>query len=154
MKAQREKEINKMIIDNIFYNTENPLGNRTIIPKQAGLYLVGNVILNPVTEETFYLIKIGMSTNLYNRMKDYSTSNPMMFHIDYKIIEDDADYSKMNRYKRTALIGKKVKFIEEEYHRAMEKLNFTHFEYAQEWFIVSKEVYLEICTKKFNFFTI
>ena len=78
-----------MIIDNIFYNTENPLGNRIAIPKQAGLYLVGNVILNPITGETFYLIKVGMSTNLYNRMKEYSTSNPMMFHIDYKIIEDE-----------------------------------------------------------------
>lgn len=143
-----------MIVDNIFYNTENPLGNRTTIPKQAGLYLVGNVVLNPITAETFYLIKIGMSTNLYNRMKDYSTSNPMMFHIDYKIIEDDEDYGRMNRYKKTALIGKKVKPIEEQYHRAMEELNFTHFEYAQEWFIVNKEVYFEICTKKFDFFTI
>lgn len=143
-----------MIIDNIFYNIENPLGNRTAIPKQAGLYLVGNVVFNPITEETFYLIKIGMSTNLYNRMKDYSTSNPMMFHIDYKIIEDDEDYGNIAKYKRTALVGKKVKSVEEQYHRAMERLHFTHFEYAQEWFIVSKEVYFEICTKKFDFFTI
>jgi hypothetical protein len=143
-----------MIIDNIFYNTENPLGNRTIIPKQGGLYLVGNVVLNPVTEETFYLIKIGMSANLYNRMKQYSTSNPMMFHIDYKVIEDDADYRKVASYKRTAMVGRKIKPIEEQYHKAMEELNFTHFEYAKEWFIVSKEIYSEICTKKFDFFTI
>lgn len=141
-----------MIIDNVFYNTENPLGSRAAIPKKGGLYLVGNVVLNPVTNEAFYLIKVGMSTNLYNRMTDYSTSNPMMFHIDYKIIEDDVDYSKVASYRKTTLRGRKIKPIEEQYHKAMEELNFTHFEYAKEWFIVSKEIYFEICAKKFDFF--
>lgn len=142
-----------MIIDNIFYNTENPLGNRMVIPKQAGLYLVGNVALNPTTGEVFYLVKVGMSTNLYDRMKTYSTSNPMMFNIDYLIIEDDEDYSKVPSYRRTTLKGRKIKPIEKQYHKAMEKLNFAHCEYAEEWFVVSKETYLEICAKKFNFFT-
>lgn len=141
-----------MIIDNVFYNTENPLGNRAVIPKEAGLYLVGNVALNPVTGEVFYLVKVGMSSNLYDRMKNYSTSNPMMFHIDYLIIEDDMDYSKVASYKRATLRGRKIKPIEELYHREMERLNFAHCEYAKEWFIVSKETYHEICTKKFNFF--
>ncbi len=141
-----------MIIDNVFYNTENPLGSRTVIPKKGGLYLVGNVVLNPVTNEAFYLIKVGMSTNLYNRMTNYSTSNPMMFHIDYKVIEDDEDFSKIASYKRTTFRGRKIKPIEEQYHKAMEELNFTHFEYAKEWFIVSKEIYFEICAKKFDFF--
>ena len=142
-----------MIINNIFYNTENPLGNRTVIPKQAGLYLVGNVALNPTTGEVFYLVKVGMSANLYDRMKTYSTSNPMMYNIDYLIIEDDEDYSKVPSYRRTTLKGRKIKPIEEQYHKAMEELNFAHCEYAKEWFVVSKETYLEICTKKFNFFT-
>jgi hypothetical protein len=141
-----------MIIDNIFYNTENPLGNRAVIPKRAGLYLVGNVVLNPATGEVFYLVKIGMSANLYDRMRTYASSNPMMFHIDYKIIEDDADFSKVSAYKRTTLRGRKIKPIEEQYHKAMEELSFTHFEYAKEWFIVSKEIYFEICAKKFDFF--
>ena len=143
-----------MIIDNVFYNTENPLGNRAAIPKQAGLYLVGNVVLNPMTGEIFYLVKVGMSANLYDRMRTYSTSNPMMFHIGYKIIEDDMDYSKVASYKRTTLRGRKIKPIEEQYHKAMEELNFSHLEYAKEWFIVSKEIYSEICTKKFDFFNL
>lgn len=141
-----------MIIDNIFYNTENPLGNRAVIPKQGGLYLVGNVVLNPMTGEIFHLVKIGMSSNLYDRMKTYATSNPMMYHIDYLIIDDDTDYSKVPSYNRTRFKGRKIKPIEEQYHKAMEELNFAHFEYAKEWFIVSEETYLEICTKKFNFF--
>lgn len=141
-----------MIINNTFYNIENPLGNRAVIPKQAGLYLVGNVVLNPISGEVYYLIKVGMSANLYDRMKSYSTSNPMMFHIDYLIIEDDTDYDKIPTYKRTTLKSRKIKPIEEQYHKAMEDLNFTHFEYAQEWFLVSQETYLEICAKKFGFF--
>ena len=143
-----------MIINNVFYNTENPLGNREVIPKQGGLYLVGNVALNPVTGEVFHLVKVGMSANLYDRMKNYSTSNPMMFHIDYLIIEDDVDYSKVPSYKRTTLKGRKIKPIEEQYHKAMENLNFARCEYAKEWFVVSKETYHEICAKKFNFFNI
>ena len=141
-----------MIINNTFYNIENPLGNRAVIPKQAGLYLVGNVVLNPISGEVYYLIKVGMSANLYDRMKSYSTSNPMMFHIDYLIIEDDVDYDKVPSYKRTTLKSRKIKPIEEQYHKAMENLNFTRFEYAQEWFLVSKEIYLDICAKKFGFF--
>lgn len=143
-----------MIIDNTFYNIENPLGNRTTIPKKAGLYLVGNVVLNPITGEVFHLIKIGMSSNLYDRMKSYSTSNPMMFHIDYKIIEDDMDFNKVPSYRRATLRGRKIKPIEEQYHKEMEKLSFTHFEYAKEWFIVNKETYFEICNKKFDFFNL
>lgn len=143
-----------MIIDNIFYNIENPLGNRVTIPKQGGLYLVGNVVLNPITGEAFHLVKIGMSSNLYDRMKNYSTSNPMMFHIDYKVIEDDTECNKIPSYRRATVRGRKIKPIEEKYHKAMEELNFTHFEYAKEWFIVDKETYLEICAKKFNFFNV
>lgn len=143
-----------MVVNNIFYNVENPLGNRETIPKQAGLYLVGNVVLNPMTDKIFYLIKIGMSANLYDRMKTYSTSNPMMFHIAYKIIEDNMDYSKIASYKRTTLRGRHIKPIEEQYHKAMEELNFVRCEYAKEWFIVSKETYLEICAKKFDFFNL
>lgn len=143
-----------MIIDNIFYNTENPLGDRGVIPKEAGLYLVGNVVLNPTTGEVFHLIKIGMSANLYDRMKTYSTANPMMFHIDYLILEDNEDYSKIPRYKMVTFKNRKLKPIEAQYHKAMEKLNFARFEYAKEWFLVSEEAYLEICNKKFDYFDI
>lgn len=142
-----------MILDNIFYNVENPLGNRKVIPKEPGLYLIGNTIFNPMTETQFFLVKIGMSTNIYNRMKSYSTENPMVFHIDYKIISCDG-YDNIPRYGRRSQISEKVKEIEALYHQAMEKMNFHRFEYAQEWFIVDRETYLEICEKKFDFFKI
>jgi hypothetical protein len=142
-----------MILDNVFYNVENPLGNRKEIPKEPGLYLVGNTIFNPMTETQFFLVKIGMSTNTYNRMVSYSTQNPMMFHIDYKIINCDS-YDNIPRFRRRSQVSEKVKEIETLYHQAMEKMNFHRFEYAQEWFIVDRETYMKICEKKFDFFKI
>ena len=141
--------------DGVFYNVENPMGHRGSIPHSGGLYLVGNTVFNPISGEQFFMVKIGMSTNIYNRMKDYSTNNPMMFHIGYKLINcDNIDLSNYPRYKRTIVIGKYIKSIEEQYHKAMEAHKFCHFEYAQEWFIVDKATYMEICEKKFDFFNI
>jgi hypothetical protein len=116
------------------------LGRKEYIPHRGGLYLVGNTVFNPITGEQYFMIKIGMSTNIYNRMRGYSTDNPMMFHIDYKLIDcGNAEY---------------IKDIEEQYHKAMMARKFCHFEYSQEWFIVDKKTYMEICEKKFDFFHI
>ena len=139
----------------IFYNTENPMGRREAIPHCGGLYLVGNTIFNPVTNEQFFMVKIGMSTNIYNRMKTYATSNPMMFHIGYKIVDcDSLNLNSYPSYKRKAIQSRHIKEFEEQYHKAMEACKFCHFEYAQEWFIVDQKTYLEICEKKFDFFNI
>ena len=141
--------------ESVFFNVENPLGNRNAIPKQGGLYLVGNSIFNPFTQEQFFMVKVGMSTNLYDRMKGYSTSNPMMFHIGYKVIDcENLDFNGCPRYKRTNVKGRHIKAYEEKYHAFMDAKNFVHFEYAKEWFIVDKETYLKICEKKFDFFDI
>ena len=139
----------------VFYNVENPMGRREVIPHTGGLYLVGNTVFNPMTGEQFFMVKVGMSTNIYNRMKGYSTENPMMFHIGYKTINcDNVDLSNYPSYKKTNAIGKYIKSIEEQYHKVMEERKFCRFEYAQEWFIVDKETYMEICEKKFDFFNI
>ncbi len=139
----------------VFYNVENPMGRRESIPHCGGLYLVGNTIFNPLTGEQFFLIKVGMSTNIYDRMKSYHSQNPMMFHIGYKIIEcDKIDLSKYPSYRRANAVGRYIKTIEEQYHQAIESMKFCRFEYAQEWFIVDKETYMEICEKKFDFFHI
>ena len=137
--------------EKVFYNVENPLGQRNTIPKEGGLYLVGNTIFNPLTNERFFAVKVGMSTNLYDRMKNYSTSNPLLFHIAYKVIPCD-EAIKMPHYKRTTALQRTIKPIEEWYHQQMEKRNFCRFEYAQEWFIVDEDTYMEICEKKFDYF--
>ena len=139
----------------IFFNIEDPMGRREVIPHSGGLYLVGNTIFNPMTDEQFFLVKVGMSTNIYNRMKGYYSENPMMFHIGYKIIDcDNLDLSNCSSYKRTHVKGEYIKSIEEKYHKAMEARKFCRFEYGQEWFIVDKNTYMEICEKKFDFFEI
>lgn len=136
----------------VFYNVENPLGRRESVPKTGGLYLIGNTIFNPLSNEQFFLIKIGMSTNLYDRMKGYSTDNPMLFHIGYKLIINDTDSAHLPRYKARNVYSQKIKAIEEQYHQQMKALNFCRHEYADEWFMVDKETYLEICEKKFAYF--
>lgn len=135
----------------IFYNVENPKGRRDAIPQSGGLYLVGNTAFNPITAEQFFMVKIGMSTNIYNRMRNYATSNPMMFHIDYRTVPA-RDYVMFPKYERTTAMKRDIEQYEARYHRAMEDKGFCHFEYCNEWYLVSKEVYMEICEKGFDYF--
>jgi hypothetical protein len=106
-------------------------------PKSAGLYLVSNTLFNPFTNEQYYLIKVGESTNLYQRMKSYRTTNPMVFHIDF-LEWNDKEFS--------------VYGLERECHALMLRLGFIKAKDASEWFLVSRERYLEICKKGFAFF--
>ena len=136
-----------------FLNVADPLGIKSAIPKDCGLYLLGNTVFNPITNEQFYMVKVGMSANLYDRMKGYMTNNPMVFHIAYKIINCQ-DYSHLPKYKQTTMKGREVKAVEAQYHQAFEELQFQRFEYAKEWFLVDRQTYLEICEKKFDYFNI
>jgi len=107
------------------------------IPKEekiTALYLVGNTNFNPFTKEEFYWIKVGKTTDLYKRMKSYATHNPMLWKADYKIVPNE--YLSSNE--------QICHFILKEYG--------TQDTNSQEWYQVSREVYLEICTKGFSFF--
>ena len=54
------------------------------IPTCGGLYLLGQIVcLLQRPEERYCLIKIGMSTNLQNRVKSYKGMNPFAVCIDY-----------------------------------------------------------------------
>lgn len=114
---------------NRWINEENPM--RLAAPCEKGLYLIGNTLFNPHTEEKIYVIKVGTSSNLYNRMKGYRTDNPMIFHIDF-ILEDLA--------------------LEPLYHLALYKSGGQFMDGCDEWFKVSEEIYLDICEEGFQFF--
>jgi hypothetical protein len=115
-----------------FDNVNDP--KRYLAPKSSGLYLIGNTLFNPMTNEQYFLIKVGESSNLYNRMKSYRTTNPMVFHIDY-FTADNGIFD-----------------LEHECHSLMLKMGFTKTKDSAEWFLTSKETYLEICEKGFDFF--
>ncbi len=51
---------------------------------EAGLYFVSQCLCNPYTKETFYLVKVGRASHMAERMYSYNTTNPLMWHIDYK----------------------------------------------------------------------
>ena len=49
------------------------------IPKENGLYLLGQTAFDPYTNKKYYLIKVGMAKNIYDRLKQYCTYNRKHF---------------------------------------------------------------------------
>jgi hypothetical protein len=116
----------------VFTNEEDPLGKTA--PSQSGLYLIGNTLFNPITEQHFYLVKVGISNNLKTRMRGYRTTNPLLFHIDYYTFTGEND------------------LLENACHKILLENCESRIDRTSEWFIMSKESYLEICRKGFEYF--
>jgi len=103
--------------------------------EECGLYLVGSTYFDPLTMELYYWIKVGMSTNLKKRIKNYHTENPMIFVAD--LMECDS----FNVYD-----------MEHDCHIALSDVAYGIAQDTVEWFIVDRETYLEICKKGFRYF--
>ena len=100
-------------------------------PTYKGLYLIGGTRFNPFTDEKIYLLKVGKCSNsLDRRMKDYNTHNPLMWRIDFR----------------------RTPCLETEYQKKLEKIALAKVNHAHEWYVVSREIYLEVCEKGFEFF--
>lgn len=142
-----------MIINSIFYNTENPLGVDDNIPADGGLYLVGNANVNPHTGEEFYSIKVGMGINLRDRVSKYRTENPFLFHIDYITVKPPRwSHSTRDTKALRKQYKENIHLFEQFCHNAMFQKNFVRMNGTREWFVVDKQTYLEICEKKFRYF--
>lgn len=101
-------------------------------PDKKGLYFIGNTVFNPITHEEFYWVKVGMTAQtLRKRLRQYNTSNPMMWRIDYK---EDAENS------------------EGLYHLFLMEICIARNCCNEEWFLVDRETYLEMCEKGFRYF--
>lgn len=100
-------------------------------PCYGGLYFIGETHFNPFTKEEFYWVKIGKSSNLAKRMKQYNTCCPMLWRIDFAIDEED---------------------LEEYYHGWLYEHCKAICNHNEEWFLVDRETYLEMCEKGFNYF--
>jgi hypothetical protein len=116
-----------------FENKENPL--RFSAPEGEGLYLVGNVNLNPFTKEELYFLKVGQSVNIQNRMKSYRTHNPCLFHIDFC----ELPRKDMGKY-------------EWKCQAVLYSICQGHVEGTDEWVKVNRDDYLEVCNKGFSYF--
>lgn len=101
-------------------------------PREKGLYFIGNTVFNPLTHEEFYWVKIGMtSQSLQKRMNQYNSSNPMMWRIDYKPNAESA---------------------ENYYHYRLNEICLARNGHNDEWFLVDRATYFEMCEKGFAYF--
>lgn len=116
----------------IFYDTLTDL--KRDFPATSGLYFVGHTAFNPITNQEYYWVKIGMSTNLQQRLKTYGTYTPSLYTIDYKITDNCA-------------------YEESVYHFLLSRVALYQNQNSVEWWLVDKETYLQMCYKKFNYFT-
>lgn len=123
--ARRDRNIVKAFDDGINYDA----------PNEAGLYFIGETHFNPHTMILYYWIKIGLSTNLRKRMKQYDTHCPMLWRIDFKTnLEFDLELE------------------EEHYHDKLKEIAVAGCNHNEEWFLVDRETYLAMCEKGFSYF--
>ena len=136
---------NELVWDNRFVKKFEPKENNLPIfydertnlkkaPKAEGLYFVGHSAFNPENGEVQYWIKIGESSNLYNRLKTYRTCVPSAFVIGFK---------------ETSKAG----FEESRYHYLIEQIALYRNQNNAEWYMVNRETYLEMCEKSFDYFS-
>ncbi len=113
-----------------FYDARTNLKNA---PNASGLYFFGNTAFNPETGEVQFWVKIGLGSNLHNRVKSYCTCNPSTFVIGYK---ETSNYANE----------------EHQYHQLLEKVALYRNQNNTEWWMVDRETYLMMCKKSFDFF--
>lgn len=105
------------------------------MPDYCGLYFLGDVRANPHTGEMFYSVKIGLSSNIKKRMNSYRTSNPMAYKIDCKPCED-------------------YEIQEQWYQSLLSQIALYRNQNNDEWWFVDRDTYLEMCEKKFDYFSL
>jgi hypothetical protein len=101
----------------------------------SGLYLIGTTTFNPYTDEKYYWIKVGVSTNLKNRIRQYKPRNPAVFVIDTELMDRSEIYG-AEKYCQCWLMENAIAKAKE----------------SEEWFLVNRKTYLEINEKGFKFF--
>lgn len=98
---------------------------------RAGLYFLGMGGRNPITEQDYYLVKVGRAQNVAERIKQYAITNPMVYttHCIYPV---DNGREEAVRLERVA-------------HETIAKLAYARAQNAREWFYVDKETYMMLC---------
>lgn len=102
-------------------------------PSYCGLYFVGQTAFNPHTKEEQYWVKIGLSSDIKQRMKGYKTTCPTLYTIGYKYCVDY--YSQEQKYQE--LLSQKA---------------IGQCQHNNEWWLVDRNTYLEMCEKSYNYF--
>lgn len=98
--------------------------------KIEGLYFLGEVSFDPETAYVLYWVKIGYSSDLKSRLRNYDTHCPTTWRIDFST---DAE-------------------LEHHYHKLLGACCIDRAAGNDEWFRVDRETYLEMCEKGFSYF--
>lgn len=94
----------------------------------AGLYFIGCVGYNPVSDEYQYCVKIGKSSDIGNRLRQHSGSNPLLYHNNASLcVKGDLRLAEINCHK----------FLD---HFAIGMPTGTN-----EWWFVDKDAYMKMC---------
>lgn len=94
----------------------------------AGLYFLGCVGCNPVTDEYQYCVKIGKSNNIGNRLKQHSGSNPLLYHGNSSL-----------------RINGNLHLAEINCHKFLDRHAIGMPVGTDEWWFVDKTTYLKMC---------
>ncbi len=100
----------------------------------VGLYFIAMVGCNPITGQKYYLVKVGSSNNVKDRIKQYLGANPMIWHNGNAITVDKQNLAKYEINCHCYLATKA-------YGRAKN---------TKEWFYVEEEEYLMLCNQFSN----
>lgn len=100
--------------------------------EEAGLYFIGMCGFNPLTEEKYYLVKVGSASNIKKRVRQYLGMNPMIYN--------NGNILPLGNQNKTVR-----ETLESNCHRFLEKRAYAKAAHAEEWFYVSRDTYLELC---------
>lgn len=98
----------------------------------SGLYFIGMCGFNPITEERYYLVKVGESENVKKRIKQYLGMNPMIYNNGNILPLPNESYIRRGE-------------MENNCHEFLSKVSYAKAANANEWFYVTKKKYLELC---------
>ena len=133
IKIQEYNVVNNQLVDCGYSIVDgciiDPITNLKQAPKHEGLYLLGQTTFNPYTDEKQYWVKVGYGSNLNSRLQAYTTTSPC-----------------------TALIDTTHRTKEAFCHQILKMISIGKCQQNREWFLVSREVYLAICDRKFAYF--
>lgn len=143
IRSKLEKQYEKQMFDkwyyvdeqlNLVYRKEDKKGFSCTECdyNDSGLYFIGMCGFNPITEERYYLVKVGESENVKKRIKQYLGMNPMIYNNGNILPLPNESYIRRGE-------------MENNCHEFLSKVSYAKAANANEWFYVTKEKYLELC---------
>ena len=101
-----------------------PVADTSNLPHDMGLYFVGMIGINPAGQK-YYLVKVGYSSDVHDRVGQYASYNPMLY------------------------VGGYVRTVSEERekvcHAYLERRAIARAQNAKEWYYVDEKTYFELC---------